>query len=173
MGSLMVTVQSRTKSTKIEHHKLDLGTRHVGRKVSQTNQNLGCHPIYEIASSLEFMVCCTKKGSGPGGASTASTRLGIYNLNEQPESPSTSAARGKKRLIEGQTLEACTFSSSPFLNPQQTQVKDDPSWSYLLEPALVDRYGVETELSCVAMNANGTSILGGSTDGDLFVWRGI
>jgi hypothetical protein len=99
--------------------------------------------------------------------------MGIYNLNEKPESSLTLSSRGKKRLIEGQTLDTSSFSASPFLNPHQTTVKDDPSWSYFLEPALVDRYGVETELSCVAINANATSILGGSTDGDLFVWRGI
>jgi hypothetical protein len=174
MGSLLVTVQSRTRSTKIEHHRLDLGTRRVTRKICQSNQNLGCHPIYAVAKSHEFMVCCTKGGGNSRGASsTACTRLGIYNLNEKPESSLSSSSRGRKRLIEGHTLDPSTVSVPSYAHPHQATAKDDPSWSFLLQPNLVDRYGVETDLCCVAMNANGTSILGGSIDGDLFVWRGI
>lgn len=41
-----------------------------------------------------------------------------------------------------------------------------------LTPVLKDRHGLETQLSCVAMNYNGSSMLGGSIDGDLFLWRG-
>jgi len=36
---------------------------------------------------------------------------------------------------------------------------------------LKDRLGLDTQLSCLAMNSDGTSILGGSKDGDLFIWR--
>jgi hypothetical protein len=41
-----------------------------------------------------------------------------------------------------------------------------------LTPVLKDRHGLATQLSCVAMNYSGTSLLGGSIDGDLFLWRG-
>jgi hypothetical protein len=34
-----------------------------------------------------------------------------------------------------------------------------------------DRYGLDTSISCLAFNESGTSLLGGSLDGDLFVWR--
>jgi hypothetical protein len=36
---------------------------------------------------------------------------------------------------------------------------------------LHDRYGLTTSISCLAFNESGTSLLGGSSDGDLFVWR--
>jgi hypothetical protein len=99
--------------------------------------------------------------------------MSIYNLNETPSKGSSAphyfSSRGKKRLIESQTLDSSPYS----LSRHHQQPREDPSWSYQMDPCLVDRYGVETELACVAMNANGTSILGGSVDGDLFVWRGI
>jgi hypothetical protein len=34
-----------------------------------------------------------------------------------------------------------------------------------------DRYGLPTSISCLAFNESGSSLIGGSTDGDLFVWR--
>jgi hypothetical protein len=40
-----------------------------------------------------------------------------------------------------------------------------------LSAILKDRLGLDTEFSCLAMNADGSAIVGGSTDGDLFVWR--
>lgn len=36
---------------------------------------------------------------------------------------------------------------------------------------LKDRLGLETELSCLAVNRDGSAVVGGSMDGDLFVWR--
>lgn len=35
----------------------------------------------------------------------------------------------------------------------------------------LDRYGLTTTISCLAFDESGTSLIGGSTDGDLFVWR--
>lgn len=44
---------------------------------------------------------------------------------------------------------------------------------YRIRPDLKDRHGLETQLSCISLNPSGTSVLGGSIDGDLFVWRGF
>jgi hypothetical protein len=40
-----------------------------------------------------------------------------------------------------------------------------------LSTKLCDGYGLETTLSCLAFNDSSTSLVGGSQDGDLFVWR--
>ncbi len=45
--------------------------------------------------------------------------------------------------------------------------------SACLHVDIKDRHGLETQLSCISMNSTGTSILGGSIDGDLIVWRGV
>ena len=161
-GSLIVTAQSRTKSTRIEHFKLDLsGTTQVTRKICQTNPNLGCQPIYAIASSHKFMATCSNRnninrnsfGDKPG----ASTRLCLYDLNETPNTISA--------------LTAVQPYSSPLKLRQQQ--REDQTYSFQVDSYLTDRHGAETELSCIAMNMNGTALVGGSTDGDLFVWRGI
>jgi hypothetical protein len=40
-----------------------------------------------------------------------------------------------------------------------------------IQGKFLDRYGLTTSISCLAFNESGTSLLGGSSDGDLFVWR--
>jgi hypothetical protein len=40
------------------------------------------------------------------------------------------------------------------------------------QPTILDRYGLTSELACMAMNDLGTAIVGGSGDGDLYAWRG-
>ena len=168
-GSLIVTTQSRTKSTHVEHAKLDLsGTMRMARKISQTNSNLGCQPVYAIASSHEYLATCSNKNTinvagnsddnFRSGLSEASTRLCFYNLNEAPRHTKSTPSEDRY----------CSTSSR--LCQQQ---REDPTWSFQTDSSLTDRYGVKTELSCIAMNSNGTAVLGGTTDGDLFVWRGI
>ncbi len=158
-GSMIVTTQSRTKSTRVEHAKLDLsGPMQMTRKVAQTNCSMGCHPVYAIASSHNYLATCSNiqnnnssSGNGIGGfrsrSSEASTKISLYDLTDMPLTDRYSCASSQQR--------------------------EDPSWSYQTETSLTDRYGVNTELSCIAMNSNGTSLLGGTTDGDLFVWRGV
>eukprot|EP00980_Cylindrotheca_fusiformis_P002402 scaffold558_cov111-Cylindrotheca_fusiformis.AAC.20 len=81
---------------------------------------------------------------------TNGTTLQIHNLISLRRSFSKSTA-GRKR----------SSSSS------SSQSKDT-IWT----PVLKDRHGLETQLSCIAMNYTGSSVLGGSIDGDLFLWRG-
>ena len=40
------------------------------------------------------------------------------------------------------------------------------------EPKLTDRYGLTTHLASMTMNDLGSVIVGGSHDGDIFVWHG-
>lgn len=40
-----------------------------------------------------------------------------------------------------------------------------------IETGIQDCYGLQTELSCMAFNESGTSIVGASKDGDIFAWR--
>eukprot|EP00536_Pseudo-nitzschia_multiseries_P006672 jgi/Psemu1/193645/e_gw1.145.59.1 len=160
-GSLIVTTQSRTKSTRVTHSKLDLsGSTRTVRKISQTNSNLGCQPVYAISSSHNTMATCSKRTKGLSVG--ASTRLCLYDLNNETH---PSAAKYKSASSERRDY------SSP-LNLRQKD-REDPTFRYQIDASLTDRYGIDTELSCIAMNSNGTALLGGSMDGDLFVWRGI
>uniref|UniRef100_A0A7S4AG04 Uncharacterized protein n=2 Tax=Pseudo-nitzschia australis TaxID=44445 RepID=A0A7S4AG04_9STRA len=172
-GSLIVTTQSRTKSTHIEHSKLDLsGTMRMVRTISQTNPSLGCQPVYAVASSHGYVATCSNRkknnfapgdivvdGSPGDGSSGASTRLCLYDFNEACPPTKSASLEGRRN-----------YSYPKLLRRQQ---REDPTFRFRMDAFLTDRYGIETELSCIAMNSNGTALLGGSTDGDLFVWRGI
>ena len=164
-GSMIVTTQSRTKSSRVEHAKLDLsGSIKMTRRIPQTNFSSGCQPVYAIDSSHKYLATCsdvrngsiTSNNEGVFGVRLpkASTRLTLYNLNEEPSSNQSTQS-----------------SVAPWRYREQRE--DPSSWTFQTEAALADRYGVKTELSCMAMNANGTALLGGTTDGDLFLWRGI
>lgn len=152
-GSLVVTTQSRTKPTHFEHSKLDLsGNMRLVRKISQTNFNLGLQPLYAIASSNGTIATVSSKKEGSGGDCPQSVCL--YDLNH--ETNKTTSDR--------------FYQCTPLLHQQCRQ---DPNWSYKFDANITDRYGIQTDLSCMALNTNGTALLGGSTDGDLFLWRGI
>jgi hypothetical protein len=118
----------------------------VGRReVTRTifqTQNVDCLPVYGIAASHNYMTCLGAEGTPP---------LFVYNLRETPKK-----SRGQKRPKDGIPLKAA----------------EDVSWSSRIDPVLKDRHGLQTQMTCIAMNRNGTAILGGSSDGDLFVWRG-
>jgi hypothetical protein len=138
MGSIVATVQSRSRPTIVDHHKLDLGTRQVLRTVSQACQDLGSYPVYDIASSQEYMVCKMQHEKF--------LTIDIHDLTKGGNChPSPRSSGNKKRLV-------------------------DQATSYCIEPEILDRYGARSFLSCLAMNQNGTAILGGSADGDLFLW---
>jgi hypothetical protein len=40
-----------------------------------------------------------------------------------------------------------------------------------IQANLYDAYGLETSLACLVYNESGTSLIGGSIDGDIFLWR--
>ena len=177
-GSLMVTAQSRTKSTRIEHCLLNLSSFQMTRKVFQTNSSLGCQPIHAVASSRNFLATCSNRSNinNPSGnndvnagcrSAGASTGIFIYDMNEPPTTSSMSFFGSGSSHDDTTSL-----MTSQYYSPHRQQ-REDPTWSFRMDASLTDRYGMETELSCIAMNANGTALLGGSTDGDLFVWRGI
>jgi hypothetical protein len=181
-GSLMVTAQSRKKSTRIEHCLLNLSTFQMTRKVSQTNSNLGCQPIYAVASSRNYLATCSNRSSSnnppPGNndvntgcrSAGASTGIFIYDMNEEPPTTSSTSFFGSGSGSSHDDTKS--LMTNQYYSPHRQQ-REDPTWSFRADASLTDRYGMETELSCIAMNANGTALLGGSTDGDLFVWRGI
>mmetsp|Transcript_41635 Transcript_41635/g.99791 ORF Transcript_41635/g.99791 Transcript_41635/m.99791 type:complete len:453 (-) Transcript_41635:115-1473(-) len=123
-GNLLITCTSRSRSSQVEHHNLDLGRMEVtGRPVTQTNQTLAWHPVFAIDDSgghSDSMLCYSRLPS--------SSYLDVFNTLDDGDGPSSR-----------------------------------------LDLHLTDRYGTETDLSCLSMNS--TAIVGGSADGDLFVWR--
>jgi hypothetical protein len=138
MGSIVATVQSRSRPSVVDHHKLDLGTRQVLRTVSQACHSLGSYPVYAIASSQEYMVCKMQDEKFP--------TLDLHDLTKGGNChPYPRSSGNKKRLV-------------------------DQSTSCCIEPVILDRYGARSILTCLAMNQNGTAVLGGTADGDLFLW---
>jgi hypothetical protein len=41
-----------------------------------------------------------------------------------------------------------------------------------IRPTIEDEHGIRSRLQCLAFNETGTSLVGGTDAGDLFLWRG-
>ncbi|KAG7347127.1 hypothetical protein IV203_006196 [Nitzschia inconspicua] len=141
MGSLVATVQSRSRPGSLDHHKLDLGTFDVKGTVSQACHNTGGGPFYAFSSSLDYLVCKTTNDK--------EFTLDIHDMTGRKNTSLSPRRSGKKKRLV------------------------DRFPSYRIEPEMTDRYGARSILSCITMNQNGTSVLCGTTDGDLFVWHGF
>ncbi|CAB9502641.1 expressed unknown protein [Seminavis robusta] len=64
------------------------------------------------------------------------------------------------------------FNSDKHDLPPMEEHHQSFSCAAAFKPNLQDRYGLTTHLSCMAVNDMGSSIVGGSHDGDIFVWSG-
>ena len=148
-GTLLVTTRSRSQCRETEHHVLDLGRHCFTRRIRQTIPSNGCAPIYGTATSHNYIACLgDKQGEGK------SSSIQVYDLLETPPPRRSSS---KKRTAKGES---------------RVEKGEDGMASFSFNPVLKDRHGLESQLSCLTMNESGTSILGGSNDGDLFAWRG-
>ena len=98
----------------------------------------------------------------------------IYNLDQEaPKQPKRSNNQvrqrlgGKKRTFQGKER------GGGVNDDDDRDYYDDDGAVVRFQPKVQDRHGLDTQLSCLALNDSGTAIVGGSSDGDLFVWRGI
>jgi hypothetical protein len=78
--------------------------------------------------------------------------ISLLNLAPKPVGSSRSTQRNRKRNHQG-----------------ESSALDDSATT--MHAKFLDRYGLNTSISCLAFNESGTSLIGGSSDGDLFVWR--
>ena len=128
---------------KIRFDLVDLGSGRVLHKVGQSEQ----HP-YCVSASNEVLVC-----------------LGGYLFGNEQFDPSLCIHNLLKPRSEGRRQRFKRHASGdikPAKDPSCTEIELD----------LRDSDGVDTHLSCLAINDSGTSILGTSSSGDLFLWRG-
>jgi hypothetical protein len=145
-GTIVATKQFGTQE--IEHCVFDLGLLCFTRRVCHYSQS----HVHGIASSHSFMGCV-------GGLKQDSVLM--YDLQEAHAKPS-GKARNAKRGLDGECRQGSINEGGEM----------DSSWCSSFNPVLKDRHGLQTQLSCLALNESGTAILGGSDDGDLFLWRG-
>lgn len=134
---------------KVRFDLVDLGSGRVLHRVGQSKQ----HP-YCVSASNEVLVCLG--GSFIGGFMNRENdkldqSLCIYNLLKPR---SEGRRQTSKRHASGDI--------KPAKDPTCTEIKLD----------LRDSDGVDTKLSCLAINDSGTSILGTSYSGDFHLWRG-
>jgi hypothetical protein len=163
-GKLLVTLQSCKQSHTVEHLLLDLGRMEFTKTIRQQNPNPDCNPVYATSGSHDFMACA---GAGDNTNTNTTTTneetdmsVFVYDLNKKEDDTKTAKLSGKKRralLGVNEEVKVDVVSSS--------------TWSSKFDPILKDRHGLQTTLSCMEMNYDGTAILGGSIDGDLFLWR--
>lgn len=147
-GTLFVTTQSPTQT---QHHLLDMGRCHVTRTIVQpnpsTSSSSNSNAVYGISASHQAMVCVSD-----------GEPLMVHNLLAEKKNQHEKCRHhsGIKRHLDDE-------------DKNNLEV-EDPTCTKV-NAILKDRHGLETKLSCLAMNDSGTSILGGTTDGDLFLWR--
>ena len=182
--------QQRRPSPIVEHRVFDLGRMEFTRSVQQCNSNLESIPTYSISGSNKFMACHTTGSNSTNeddpsnnDASCNDTAkkkksIAIYDLTK------TSSSRGKSKLrskmgmnsagtklqVSGQKRGANSRDGGS-RSSGKTAMIDSCMVSHQWNPILNDRYGLETSLSCMEMDYDGTALLGGTVDGDLFLWR--
>jgi hypothetical protein len=145
-GTIVATKQCG--SQEIEHCVFDLARLCFTRRICHNSQS----HVHGIAASHSFMGCV-------GGLQQDS--LLMYDLQEAHAKPSAKT-RNAKRGLDGERPRGSINEGGEM----------DSSWCSSFNPVLKDRHGLQTQLSCLALNESGTAILGGSNDGDLFLWRG-
>ena len=158
-----------------DHYVVDLGRLSCTGRIRQKNHydNLSkrdyCgYPIHDIVPSHEFMICL-ENGAGSGGADDTyfNDSISIYNLHHQPPQPhhlKPSSRSRKRKKARKRNIE------DGLARDDDHKYGKNNSWSYSLTPELNDRNGCQSLLTSLAVNDNGTAILGGSNDGGLYVW---
>ncbi|CAJ1945098.1 unnamed protein product [Cylindrotheca closterium] len=141
-----VLVTTDSHSSGLQYHLLELAHGEITRTISHGQTTSG---FMAVAPSQHAMVCSTASGTGDS--------LQVYNLLDQRHSSTARSTSGTKRSHLGQSHAA------------EAEANDRAGVKFT--PVIKDRHGLSTQLSCLAMNYSGTSIMGGSIDGDLFLWR--
>jgi hypothetical protein len=100
----------------------------------------------------------------------------VYGVAESHNALVSNSLNHRHNNIEVHNLRASPLHTlSGTKRPHSEEATYDPCITRLINDKsrslLQDRHGLETQLSCLTMNHNGTAILGGSVDGDLFLWR--
>ena len=188
-GSMVVTTQSRaapesdssSASTTVSHYRLDLTrqcfTRHIAQRSynNSSDEEGGCsfQALSAVSGSHSFFASldyCQSSSS----AEQQQPSMRIYNLDQEaPKQPKRSNNQvrqrlgGKKRTFQGKER------GGGVNDDDDRDYYDDDGAVVRFQPKVQDRHGLDTQLSCLALNDSGTAIVGGSSDGDLFVWRGI
>ena len=94
-----------------------------------------------------------------------SSSLSLYDFSKPTvqNSGSSQSLQGKKRTQD--QLSTSSNSSNDDLN-------EDCLVGTPFAPVIEDEIGIRARLSCLAFNKTGTSLVGGTDAGDLFLWRG-
>lgn len=114
--------------------------------------HLGCQRIHRQKDDQESLLFDVSAGHDTFACVENTDDIVLWDLHDECLSSHRS-----KRKIDGS------------LKDEESHSK--PSASIPIN--VKDRHGLETQLSCIAMNPTGTSIVGGSLDGDIIVWRGF
>jgi hypothetical protein len=156
-GTVLVTMeQSRHANTSYEHQLIDVGTWQLLQRVQpSTRSGHGMRSPTTATSQRPLVDAVTPHLDYLASYESPSIEfhdLSSSNDRKTPSSQTTHVtSRGTKRRSDGDEID---YKSDEFM------------------PKLVDGNSLPTKLSCMSFDFNGTALIGGSLDGDLFVWRG-
>jgi hypothetical protein len=150
-GRLLVTIKNTDGCT--EHGLWQDPLRNTALTTVIAN---GCSefrkPILAIDDACD-VVACYEQG----------TAVSLYDLSQQPS---------RYQSVATSTCQSHGLSGRKKKRTYRGEARPDTIPPQRIETTLCDRYGLNTDLSCMAWNPSGTILVGGSCDGDLFVWPG-
>lgn len=109
----------------------------------------------------------TVKEASPDLRSPDCTHLSTFAVDRQYGTVAIYEAANNEK----QTIALHTSTSDELLHGRGRKRKLACPTSSKLETSICDCYGLQTELSCLEYNPSGTSLVGGSVDGDIFTWH--
>ncbi|KAL3944257.1 MAG: hypothetical protein SGBAC_001651 [Bacillariaceae sp.] len=148
-GHSQLLVTTNSYSHGLQYHLFELAHGQITDSISQSTSGL-----MAVAPSQHAMVCSNANGTEDS--------LQVYNLLDR------GGGLGKRHSAAARKTSGTKRSH---LVQSQAGAEAKASGGVPFTPAVVDRHGLPSQLSCLAMDYMGTSILGGSIDGDLFLWR--
>jgi hypothetical protein len=153
VGTIMVTLQTtNTGQQTIENMIFDPSAgkvihRHRSAQAAQPNNTSS---VFTVSPSHDLFA------SYQVGNHSGNSKLAFYDFtpgNEQTQTTKMSRKRSKDDLV-------------------RNEEDGNPGYLGEISPNVSDRDGIPSRLTALAFNDTSTSLVGGTLDGDLFVWRG-
>jgi hypothetical protein len=201
-GQVMITSSTQSSHSSVQHFWFDLGAREVtitgtvnDSFVYQQNDNA---PVFAVNSNQDIMACYE---TSPGRDSIrlyelpkSGSRIQRYlqgassNNDRKATVPPQKRYRNESAVVnhkskhprredsdESSSSETDSDDSSDDGGNDACSEPGEHGIPFIghFRPKLTDSYGLSTHLSCLAINDYGSAIVGGSLDGDIFVWRGV
>jgi len=168
-GTLLATTRE-VCTLELEHFVIDPIRGDIVASIEHNTPLSSTLPVFATDSSLSVLASSTEDAKKP-------ISLREINPNRAPNCANLSVressyGRRHNATVAG-NLGKRISGRKRVHNDKENETHDIKAASHAstINAKLCDGYGLETSLSCMAFNESGTSLIGGSADGDIFAWR--